>query len=307
MRLKSHKGWIVQLQKVYDGYKKQIQYLETRGLWSDVNKVIEILQTVHPLIQMQRDFQQLCQKLTSISSYQIRKKATQLLVDMIPDLDSHEQRDYLIDFYFQNQNSPNYKNRQLLIEFTLTVARNRSRKFFSSFNFQQVLQLSADTVPQVRYKVPELIFHIRLLFWNEEKELTMRLIQIHQQLMNDKKHSLSQTLLRSIGKKYVWLIFQKQNTFIVNYKLIQAEKHQNKQISGYLFNYLIKKSQSSQSQRQHTKPDNKIRNQTPTQAKPPQKPRQNAMLQVPSQYKQTKGRSSQRPPHSKSPHPVKFK
>lgn len=42
-------------------------------------------------------------------------------------------------------------------------------------------------VALVRAKLPILLYHLRVLFWNDEKEIVGRVVSVLQNLMNDKK------------------------------------------------------------------------------------------------------------------------
>ncbi|CAD8163486.1 unnamed protein product [Paramecium pentaurelia] len=203
-----NKQFTIQLQKTFDFLKKSILNYELKGLWYEVEETLNILECLANNLNIKPEFNSLCFSYLSMGSQHIRKKISIYLIDQIT-----ENYEKIVPQYLQYLNHTNYTYRILLIDFCIQICRKRSRNFFKQCNLIQVLQLQNDPVYIVRLKFVQLIYEMRLLFWNEEKELVIKLQQIFQQFLIDKK-SIVQQMAKDINQKLQQIHFHHPETII---------------------------------------------------------------------------------------------
>ncbi|CAD8079408.1 unnamed protein product [Paramecium sonneborni] len=251
-----NRQFTVQLQKTFDFLKKSILNYEQKGLWFEVEETLNILECLANNLNIKSEFNSLCLSYLNMGSQQIRKKISVYLIDQIT-----ENYDKIIPQFLQYLTHTHYRYRLLLIDFCISICRKRSRNFFKQCNLIQVLQLQNDPVYIVRMKFVQLIYEMRLLFWNEEKDLVIKLQQIFQQFLTDKKISVQQ-LAKDINQKLQQIHFHHPETIIKqdhanslkeNMESLQP-KHQMR---------LKTPTKNNTTARLHT-PTNKVSSQTPT-------------------------------------------
>ncbi|CAD8119653.1 unnamed protein product [Paramecium sonneborni] len=295
--INKNKIWLQQLQSIYETFKKNVFLYETKGLWNEISNMIDTMIIISRLLFLQKDFLQQCLKMSHMGSKFIRDKIMNMLIDKIIELDTLESRDSIIQNYLGFINHQNYQLRQLSIEFIIKLCQQRSRKFFISNNLINVLQLQYDPVALVRAKIPRLLFEIKLLFWNDEKEILSRITQIFQNLMNDKKFYIQQ-----ISKDY--LVELSNIQYSNAQKTIEQNQIMNEREQQEYANLKVIKQQLLLNPKNIKTDVSKSRNQTPTSRLPPLNKRQNNFLQIPKGV-QPRKTSAQRTIQSKSPQPFK--
>ncbi|CAD8175210.1 unnamed protein product [Paramecium octaurelia] len=206
-RIKSRQ-FTIQLQKTFDFLKKSILHYEQKGLWFEVEETLNILECLANHLNIKTEFNSLCFSYLTMGSQLIRKKVSVYLIDSIA-----ENYEKVIPHYLQYLTHTNYAYRVLLIDFCVQICRKRSRNFFKQCNLIQILQLQNDPVYIVRMKFVQLIYEMRLLFWNEEKELVIKLQQILQPFLTDKKAIVQQTA-KEINQKLLQIHFHHPETII---------------------------------------------------------------------------------------------
>ncbi|CAD8206258.1 unnamed protein product [Paramecium pentaurelia] len=295
--INKNKIWLQQLQTIYEMFKRNVFQYETKGLWNEISNMIDIMIIISRILFLQKDFLQQCLKMSHMGSNFIRDKIMNILIEKIIELDSLESRDSIIQNYLAFINHSNYQLRQLSIEFIMRLCQQRSRKFFISNNLINVLQLQYDAVSLVRAKLPKLLFQIKLLFWNDEKEILSRIAQIFQNLMNDKKLSIQQ-----ISKEF-WVELSNIQ-FLNAQKTIEQNQVMDEREQQEYANLKVIKQQLLLNPKNIKNDVSKSRNQTPTTRLPPLNKRQNNFLQIPKGT-QPRKTSAQRAILSKSPQPFK--
>ncbi|CAD8124292.1 unnamed protein product [Paramecium sonneborni] len=295
--INKNKIWLQQLQTIYETFKKNVFLYEIKGLWNEISNMIDSMIIISRILFLQKDFLQQCLKMSHMGSKFIRDKIMNLLIEKIIELDSLESRDLIIQNYSGFINHQNYQLRQLSIEFINKLCQQRSRKFFTSNNLINVLQLQYDPVALVRAKIPKLLLQIKLLFWNDEKEILTRIAQIFQNLMNDKKQYIQQ-----ISKDF-WV--ELSNIQYSNaQKTIEQNQIMDEREQQEYANLKVIKQQLLLNPKNIKTDVSKSRNQTPTTRLPPLNKRQNNFLQIPKGV-QPRKTSAQRVIQSKSPQPFK--
>ncbi|CAD8056024.1 unnamed protein product [Paramecium primaurelia] len=246
----------VQLQKTFDFLKKSIFHYEQKGLWYEVEETLNILECLANNLNLKSEFNSLCFTYLQMGSQHIRKKISTYLIDQIT-----ENYDKVVPQYLQYLNHTNYTYRVLLIEFCIQICRKRSRNFFKQCNLIQVLQLQNDPVYIVRLKFVQLIYEMRLLFWNDEKDLVIKLQQIFQQFLTDKK-IIVQQLAKEINQKLQQIHFHHPETIIKqDHANSLKENMENFQTKHQI--RLKTPTKNNPTARLHT-PTNKVSSQTPT-------------------------------------------
>ncbi|CAD8154627.1 unnamed protein product [Paramecium octaurelia] len=246
----------VQLQRTFDFLKKSIFHFEQKGLWYEVEETLNILECLASNLNLKSELNSLCYSYLSMGSQHIRKKICAYLIDQII-----ENYDKVVPQFLQFLTHTNYSYRVLLIDFCIQICRKRSRNFFKHCNLIQVLQLQNDPVYLVRMKFVQLIYEMRLLFWNEEKDLVIKLQQTFQQFLTDKK-IIVQQVAKEINQKLQQIHFHHPETIIKqdhanslkeNMETFQP-KHQIR---------LKTPTKNNATSRLHT-PTSKVSSQTPT-------------------------------------------
>ncbi|CAD8179640.1 unnamed protein product [Paramecium octaurelia] len=295
--INKNKIWLQQLQMIYEMFKRNVFQFETKGLWNEISNMIDIMIMISKILFLQKDFLQQCLKMSQMGSKSIRDKIMNFLIEKIIELDSLESRDQIIQNYLGLINHSNYQLRQLSIEFIIKLCQQRSRKFFISNNLINILQLQYDSVALVRAKIPKLLIQIKLLFWNDEKEILSRIVQIFQNLMNDKKLYIQQ-ISKDFWAELANIQFSNAENTIEQNQLMDEREQQE------YANLKMIKQQLLLNPKNIKNDVSKSRNQTPTSRLPPSNKRQNNFLQVPKGT-QPRKTSGLRVIQSKSPQPFK--